>query len=124
MTSPVYASKGLRVLEMGDITGKLKTLAREIKKPVILLSQLNREIEKRSVKRPSCADLRDSGSIEQDADVIIFINRNKPGDSEKREPELGDDEALIIVDKHRYGQPQNFVLGFKAEQTRFLNPVS
>ena len=59
-----------------------------------------------------------------DADVIIFINRNKPGASEKREPELGDDEALIIVDKHRYGQPQNFVLGFKAEQTRFLNPVS
>lgn len=123
MSSSGY--KNQKVNEVSDITKKLKTLARELKKPFIVLSQLSRGLESRSEKRPTLADLRDSGSIEQDADVVILINRNKEGELEKREPDLSNEEARIIIAKQRGGPTtDNIVLGYRKEQTRFLNPKS
>lgn len=120
MSSSIYKGKTNKVQEVSDITAKLKLFALDHKLPVVVLSQLNREVEKRQKKRPNSSDLRDSGSIEQDADAIIYINRNQPEDI--REESIGENEAMLIVGKIRDGQPRDIVLGFNSEQTRFLNP--
>ena len=110
-----------RVYELSRITRSLKNITRELKIPVILLSQLNRDIEKRSVKVPQLSDLRDSGSIEQDADIVMFINRNFADEEEMREKDLKLNEAMFYIRKHRNGPRCAFKLGFLEKYTRFEN---
>ncbi len=87
-------------LEIGDITGAMKGLAKELNIPVILLSQLNRGVESRDNKRPRLSDLRESGAIEQDADIVMFIYRD-----EYYHPEITDQPGIAEIDfaKHRNG---------------------
>lgn len=107
-----------RVQEISEISRGLKGLARELDVPVIALSQLSREVEKRSPQIPQLSDLRESGSIEQDADVVMFIYRDDyyhPQDTEK--PNVAD----IIIAKHRNGPTGQVELYFKGDEMRFKN---
>ena len=110
---------GNRAVEVGEISRSLKVLAKEMNMPVIALSQLSREIEKRGKKRPMLSDLRESGSIEQDADIVMFIDRSMDeieAESAGRPP-LG--TAELIVAKHRNGPSRDITLAFHPEYTRF-----
>jgi replicative DNA helicase len=106
-----------RVQEVSEISRALKGVARELSVPVIALSQLSRAVEARPDKRPMLSDLRESGSIEQDADVVLFIYRDDyyEKDSEKK------NIAEILVRKHRNGPVGEIQLYFQPEQTRFRN---
>jgi replicative DNA helicase len=106
-----------RQVEVSEISRGLKVLARELDVPVVALSQLSRNLEMRQDKRPVLADLRESGSIEQDADVVIFIYRDDVYNSES--PERG--TAEIIVAKHRNGPTGMSQLAFLPHFTRFGN---
>ena len=108
MISPDFRSKkDNRSLELGEISAALKALARDFKTPILVLSQLNRDVEKRSGKIPMLSDLRESGNIEQDADIVLFIHRNDYGEStdgEKVSPESESiSETKLIIAKHRNG---------------------
>ncbi len=107
-----------RVQEVSEISRTLKEMARELKVPVIALSQLSRNVENRNDKRPILADLRESGSIEQDADVILFLFRE---DYYKQENQSLTDEVDIMVAKNRSGaiNPKGFKLIFKKQYSRF-----
>lgn len=96
-------------IAIGDITRKLKKFALQYKVPVILLSQLNRNVASRADKRPIIQDLRDSGSIEQDADAIIFPYRDEVHNENSRMKGI----AEIIVAKYRHGEPGTFYMGWK-----------
>ncbi len=115
-----------RVQEMSNISRQLKFLARELDVPVMALSQLSRAVEARTDKRPQLADLRESGSIEQDADVVIFIYREKSyyptKDSwERAHPGKPYPENLaeIIVGKHRHGPTTEFSMFFDEKRAKF-----
>jgi len=111
-----------RVQEVGKISSSLKGLAKELNIPIIALSQLNRGVEAREGKRPQLSDLRESGSIEQDADIVCFIHR--PEYYKITEDEKGNDlrgKAEIIVAKHRNGATDDIQLAFKHEYVRFEN---
>ena len=133
-----------RVQEISEITRGLKTLAKELDVPVIALSQLSRAVEQREDKRPQLADLRESGSIEQDADVVMFVYRDeyyvvreepKERDNESREhfndrfdrwKKRGDDaagKAEVIVAKQRHGPTGTIKLSFEGAITKFGNLV-
>jgi replicative DNA helicase len=126
-----------RVQELSEITRGLKTVAKELNVPVLALSQLSRAVENRDDKRPQLSDLRESGSIEQDADVVMFVYRDEYYLARK-EPREGTQEhvtwqeemdkvhklAEIIVAKQRHGPIGKVTLRFEGETTRFSNYVS
>src|SRR5215813_5503803 len=109
--------KDSREQEISEISRSLKALAKELNLPVIALSQLNRQVENRSPPKPRLADLRESGAIEQDADVIAFIYREEAYDEDTDKRGL----AEIIVAKQRNGPVGNVELTFLREYTRFEN---
>ncbi|QYK42997.1 MAG: replicative DNA helicase [Paracoccaceae bacterium] len=124
-----------RVQEVSEITQGLKAIAKELNIPVIALSQLSRQVENRDDKRPQLSDLRESGSIEQDADVVMFVfreeyyrEREKPGDHEldkmaawQAMMEQVHGKAEVIIGKQRHGPIGSVELAFEGRFTRFSN---
>ncbi len=113
----VSGSKENRATEISEISRGLKALAKELNVPVIALSQLNRSVEQRDGKKPVMSDLRESGAIEQDADMILFIYREEY--YEKNTTRKG--QADVELAKHRNGETGSFVLTFQGQFTRFQN---
>jgi replicative DNA helicase len=107
------------VEQIGEISKGLKTLARELSVPVIALSQLSRAVEQRHDKRPMLSDLRSSGQIEQDADLVMFIYREEYYDDESEHQ----GEAELLISKHRNGALGNVPLVFQHEYPRFMPGV-
>ena len=131
------SSRDNRVQEVSEITQGLKAIAKELNIPVVALSQLSRQVESRDDKRPQLSDLRESGSIEQDADVVMFVyrdeyyrEREKPGDHEldkmaawKEVMEQVHGRAEVIIGKQRHGPIGHVELSFESQFTRFGNLV-
>jgi len=109
---------GNRMQEISDMTRQLKLLARELNVPIILLCQLNRGPDTRADHRPVISDLRESGSIEQDADMVILLYR-PAAYPDTQEYEMGDNTSQIIIAKHRHGSTGVVKLLWQGEFTRF-----
>ena len=115
MQGRIKSSGDNRQQEISDISRSLKALARELDVPVIALSQLSRGVESRQVKKPMLSDLRESGSLEQDADIVMFLYREDYYEPEKAKEGLTD----LIIAKHRNGSIGTVQIYFKKEYTRF-----
>jgi replicative DNA helicase len=113
-----------RQTEIAEISRGLKILAKELKVPILALSQLSRAVEQRAGKRPQLSDLRESGAIEQDADVVMFIDRNTDpySDDQDGRPQKG--VAELIVAKHRNGPTGQIQLVFNERFTKFIDYTS
>lgn len=109
-----------RTLELGAISRSLKGLAKELSVPVIVLSQLSRAPEARSDKRPQLSDLRESGALEQDADVVILIFREDMYKADKGQPSENDGIAELIIAKQRNGPTGLIKTAFLKGQTKFM----
>jgi replicative DNA helicase len=109
-----------RIQQISAISRGLKTLARELDVPVIALSQLSRAVEQRKDRRPMLSDLRESGAIEQDADIVMFIYREEVY-TKANTPEELKNKAEIIVAKHRNGPTGFAMLSFDKSTTTFRN---
>ena len=123
--------------EVSEITQGLKAIAKELDIPVIALSQLSRQVESREDKRPQLSDLRESGSIEQDADVVMFVfreeyykEREKPGDHELEKMAAWQEamerlhgRAEVVIGKQRHGPIGTVELSFEGRFTRFGNLI-
>jgi len=117
------ASKdGNRQQEVADLTRSIKLAARELGCPILLLSQLNRGVEQRADKTPQLSDLRESGSIEQDADIVMFISDR--ADESVSEQDSTDDaiDYTLVIAKHRNGMRGNIPIKWKSEFTQFYEP--
>jgi replicative DNA helicase len=129
------SSRNSRVLEISEITQGLKAIAKEFNIPVIALSQLSRLVEQREDKKPQLSDLRESGSIEQDADIVMFVFRESYYE-ERKKPSTNQTEKLktwqanmeqlrnkseIIIAKHRNGPIGNVDLYYSAESSKFAD---
>jgi len=112
-------TKGTRDQEIGSITRSLKAMAKELDIPIIALSQLNRKLEERGDKRPRLSDLRESGSLEQDADIVMFIYRDEIYNKNENNPNRG--KAELDIAKHRNGPTAHILLTFLKAYTRFEN---
>lgn len=106
-----------RVVIISEITRQLKIMAKEFNVPVILLSQLTRESDKRTDKRPMISDLRESGSIEQDADIVLFLYRDSYYNKESEDVNISE----CIIAKNRHGSTGTVKLGWDGQYTRFSN---
>ncbi|MFC7495520.1 MULTISPECIES: replicative DNA helicase [unclassified Nocardioides] len=106
-----------RQLEVSEFSRQIKLLAKELEVPVIALSQLNRGPEQRSDKRPMVSDLRESGSIEQDADMVVLLHRDDVYEKESTRP----GEADLIVAKHRNGPTRDITVAFQGHYSRFVD---
>ena len=106
-----------RQLEVSEFSRQIKLLAKELEVPIIALSQLNRGPEQRADKRPMMSDLRESGSIEQDADMVILLHREDVYEKESTRP----GEADLIVAKHRNGATRDIVVAFQGHYSRFVD---
>ena len=118
MSSPKRVEN--RQQEVSEMSRSLKLLAKELDVPVIAVSQLNRGPEQRTDKRPLLSDLRESGSIEQDADVVILLHRDDA--YERESPRAG--EADLIVAKHRNGPTATVTVAFQGHYSRFVDMAS
>ena len=103
--------------EVSEISRELKLIARELDIPIVALSQLSRSLESRADKRPMLSDLRESGAIEQDADIVIFLYRDEYYNPQS--PDIG--KAEIIIAKHRNGAVGTIKMKFIPEFTKFKN---
>jgi replicative DNA helicase len=113
-----------RQTEIAEISRGLKILAKELKVPILALSQLSRAVEQRAGKRPQLSDLRESGAIEQDADVVMFIDRNTDPYSDDQEGRPQKGVAELIVAKHRNGPTGQIQLVFNERFTKFIDYTS
>jgi len=134
MTGASKRASENRVQEITEITTGLKALAKELNVPIVALSQLSRQVESREDKRPQLSDLRESGSIEQDADVVMFVYRDDYY-LKNKEPEKGtqqhieweeklrsvEGKAEVIIGKQRHGPTGTVFMGFQGEFTRFFD---
>ena len=121
LMTPVIPHPNNRTMEVAEISRGLKMLAKELNVPVLALAQLSRAVEARTDKRPMLSDLRESGSIEQDADIVMFIDRslNEPEAESERRPDWG--TADLLVAKHRNGPTRDIKLTWLAERTKFTD---
>ena len=115
-----------RQQEVSEISRQLKILAKELKVPVIALSQLSRGVEQRQDKRPVLSDIRESGSIEQDADIVAFLYRDDyyergTGEDEDGEEILEDNKVEVIIEKNRSGSRGTVELLFIKEHNKFAS---
>ncbi|MBP5312059.1 MAG: replicative DNA helicase [Clostridia bacterium] len=117
MTSAGRRGDGNRVVEVSDISRQIKLMARELEVPIIVGSQLSRDVEKRDDKRPKMSDLRESGGIEQDADVVLFLYREKVYNKDTNQPTV----AEVIISKQRNGMTTTCKLHFDEAHVSFKN---
>lgn len=121
LMQPVIPHPNNRAVEVAEISRGLKVLAKELNVPIVALSQLSRSVEQRSDKRPMLSDLRESGSIEQDADIVMFLDRSTTEEEAKRESRPNWGTAELIVAKHRNGPTRDITLTFLPEYTKFAD---